>query len=110
MKILPTIIVAIISTTLFASCQINKDANKILSKSETRKEIMLTIANNVNMSNEMKDVMLNKENAHFANHDLMEKMVAAYPGKVQMVKPHLIEKYKGDTGINTTIQLTMMVN
>ena len=110
MKILSKINAAIILITLFASCQINKDANKILSKSETRKEIMLTIANSVNMSKEMKDVMLDKENAHWANHDLVEKVVVAYPGMVQKMKPNLIEKYKSDNSIPTTIQLTMMVN
>ena len=107
MKILPTITVAIILTTLFASCQINKDANKILSKSE-RKEIMHTIANNVNVSKEMKDAMLNKEDVRLANYDL--KMVVTSPVTELQTKPHLIEKYKSDTGINITMQLTMMVN
>ena len=109
MKILLTITAAIILTTLFASYQI-KNANKILSKSETRKEIMHTIANDVNMSKEMKDAMLNKENVLLPTDDLMEKTVVASPGMEQKVKPHLIKKYKSDTDIKTTMQLTMMVN
>ena len=46
MKTLQTFILAIALITLFSSCQSASDPKQVLSKSETRKEIMDTIANN----------------------------------------------------------------
>ena len=59
MKTLTKVALAIALITLFSSCQSGSDVKQVLSKSETRKEIMDTIANNSSMSKEMMESMMN---------------------------------------------------
>ena len=50
-------VIVLMTLTQFASGQSGTDVKQILSKSDTRKEIMDMIANDSNMSKEMIDVM-----------------------------------------------------
>lgn len=104
MKISSTITVAFVIIISFASCKSGKNINQMLSKSDTRKEVMNTIANSTKMSIEMKEAMFNKENACLI---VKEK----YDGMGKMMAPEIrTEKYKSDHGINSTKNSTLMVN
>lgn len=63
MKTLQKITMLIALVALFASCQSNINVNKILSKQDTKKAIMDTIANNSNLSKEMMETMMNSKNS-----------------------------------------------
>ncbi len=68
--------IALIAVTLFASGQSNTDVKQILSKPETRKLIMNTIANDSIMSKEMMTTMMNSKNHKMMmmeNHGSMMK-------------------------------------
>ena len=54
-----TMLIAFVA--LFASCQSNRNVNKILSNQDTKKAIMDTIANNSNLSKEMMETMMNSK-------------------------------------------------
>lgn len=62
MKTLLIMVLAIALLTLLASCQSTSARMQDLSNSETRKEIMNTIANDSMMSQEMIGTMMNSQN------------------------------------------------
>lgn len=62
MKILHKLAFVIVFMSFLASCEQKTNAKISLSKSETRKEIMDSIANNNEMSKEMIETMMNSKN------------------------------------------------
>ena len=113
MKILHKITCAIVLVILFASCQSHKkDIKQILSKSDTRNEIMATIANSSNMSNEMMETMINGRNGNMMmeNNDLLLKIMNDNPAMMQMIRSNKVESFKCDAGMSGIIHNTLMVN
>jgi hypothetical protein len=85
--------IVLITVSLFASGQSNTDIKQILSKPETRKTIMETIANDSIMSKEMMTVMMNSR-----GHKMM--MMEACKGDTSMMRKrmsNMIQTCKGDT-------------
>ncbi len=112
MKTLQKITLAIALITLFASCQTSTDIKQVLSESDTRKEIMDTIANNSNKSKEMMKIMMNSkisqklilENEKIAkmmleNHITIVKMMKDNPGLMQCMLSDMMETCKSDSGM-----------
>ena len=78
MKIFQKVTLLITSITLFASCQSSLDTKEILSKPDTRKEMMDKIANDSSMSKEMMVSMMNSNNGKMMmmeNHTMMMQMM-----------------------------------
>lgn len=123
MKTLQKITLLFALVILFASCQSNTDVEQILSKSETRKEIMDSIANNSDMSNEMMGAMMNNKNSMMMmqgnekmrmmmmeNHSAMMKMMKDNPAKMQSMMTDMMETAKGDTAMMSGMCKAMMTN
>jgi hypothetical protein len=78
MKTLQKIATVIALISLLASCQTKTGVKQILANSDTRKEIMDTIAMNSNMSKEMMATLMNSSNGMMLmmeNHGTMIKMM-----------------------------------
>src|SRR5450759_5394679 len=94
-------LLVLISPFLFASCQSNTDINQILSKSDSRKKIMDTIANDSTMSIEMKKVMMNSKNGRMmmqGNGNMsMMNMMSDNPVMMESMMSNMMEKCKTDT-------------
>ena len=113
MKPLKKVALAIVLITLFASCQSNSDVKEILSKPDTRKEMMDTIANDSNMSKEMMDAMVNSKNSRMIMmqyHMTMINMMKGNPGMMQSMMSDMMETCKSDTAMMSGLCKTMMVN
>ena len=123
MKILQKVTLVIALITLFASCQSTSDPKQVLSKSDTRKQIMDTIANNSNMSKEVVKLIMNNkigqmlilENEKIAkmmleNHGTMMKMMKDNPGLMQSMMSDMMETCKNDSSMLTSMCKTMMGN
>jgi ABC-type metal ion transport system substrate-binding protein len=104
MKRISVSTLAIAGIILLASCKSGKNVQQILSKSATRLEVMNTIANSANMSEEMKEVMFKKENASLIIKETFDEMGKMMDPKIKT------DKYKSDHGINSTQHSTCMVN
>jgi len=107
------LIIVLITITLFASSQINTDIKQILSKPDTRKEIMEAIANDSIMSKEMMETMMNNKNCKMMtmeNHDTMMKMMKDNPGMMQSMMSDMMEICKSDTSMMSSMCKTMMEN
>ena len=114
MKILQKITLAIALITLFASCQ---SAKQILSKSDSRNEIITAIANDPDMSKEMMEAMMNSKNGKMMmqenekmkmmdNHGMMMKMMKDNPGMMK----NMTEAAKSDTSMMSSMCKSMMGN
>lgn len=115
MKILQKITLAIALITLFASCQ---SAKQILSKSDSRNEIITAIANDPDMSKAMMEAMMNSKNGKMMmqenekmkmmmdNHGMMMKMMKDNPG--MMI--NMTEAAKSDTSMMSSMCKSMMGN
>src|SRR5487761_2240368 len=110
MKTLQKITLAIGLITIFASCQTNTDINRVLYNSDSRKEIIDTIANNSKMSEEVMKTMLNSRNGKMLilenekmakmlleDHVMIVKMMKDNPGLMQCMLSDMMETCKGDT-------------
>jgi hypothetical protein len=108
---------------LFASCQSGTDIKQVLSKSDMRKEIMDTIANNSDMSKEVMMRMMNSqisqmsilENEKIAkmileNHTTMMKIMKDNPGLMQSMMCDMLETCKSDPGTMAIMCRTMIGN
>jgi len=112
--------------TLFASCQSTK---QVLSKTDSRNEIMLAIANDSEMSKEMMQAMMNSKNGKMMmqkndkmkmmmenhgmmmeNHGMMMKMMKDNPGMMHSMMSGMMEAAKSDTGMMSSMCKTMMEN
>ena len=61
METLKNLFYAVLFITLFSSCQSGGDVTQVLSKPESRKVIMDSIANNSEMSQEMMETILEQQ-------------------------------------------------
>lgn len=98
---------ALITVTLLASGQSNADIKQILSKPETRKTIMDTIANDSIMSKEMMTTMMNSP-----KHQMMMKdhgsMMKDNPGMKHCMMYQMMDSCKGDTAMMSAKCKAMM--
>lgn len=119
MKTLQKITLAIALITLFASCQSTK---QILSKSDSRTEIITTIANDPDMSKEMMGAIMNSKSGKMMmegndkmkmmmeNHGMMMKMMKDNPGMMQNMMSNMMEAAKSDTSMMSSMCKSMMGN
>ena len=109
MKTLQKITLAIALITLSASCQSPK---QILSKSDSRNEIMVIIANDPEMSKEMMMTLMNSKNGKvmMENHGMMMKMMKDNPGMMKNMMSNMMEAAKGDTSMMSSMCKSMMGN
>ena len=110
---------AIALITLFASCQ---SAKQILSKSDSRTEIITAIANDPDMSKEMMEAIMNSKNGKMMmqgndkmkmmmeNHGMMMKMMKDNPGMMQNMMSNMMEVAKSDTSMMSSMCKSMMGN
>ena|ERR1035437_917235 len=123
MKTLQKVLFAVVLISLFAACKSNTDVKQILSKTETRTEIMDTIANNSNMSKEMMTAMMNSKNGKMMmmgneemtkmmmeNNGTMMKMMQDNPGMMQNMMSSMMESCKSDPSKMSAMCKTMMGN
>ncbi|RTL47554.1 MAG: hypothetical protein EO766_08965 [Hydrotalea sp. AMD] len=123
MKVLQKVTLVIALITLFASCQTSTDIKQVLSKSDTRKEIMDTIANNSNMSKEVMRIMMNNkigqmlilENEKIAkkmleNHITIIKIMKDNPGLTQCMLSDMMETCKSDSSMMASMCKTIIGN
>jgi hypothetical protein len=111
MKTLQKIALSIAFISLFVSCQSRIDVQQVLAKSDTRKAIMDTIANNSDMSKEMMMALMNGTNGKMLmmeNHASMMAMMKDNPGMMQKMMSDMMETCKGDTAMMSTMCKTMM--
>ena len=119
MKTLQKITLAIALLALFASCQ---SAKQVLSKSDSRTEIITAIANDPDMSKEMMKAIMNSKNGKMMiqgndkmkmmmeNHGMMMKMMKDNPGMMQNMMTNMMEAAKGDTVMMSSKCKSMMGN
>ena len=123
MQILHKMIGVISFIALLSSCQPSTDIKQVLSKSETRKALMDTIANNSDMSKEMMEAMMSNKNSKMAmqgdekmhmmmmeNHETMMKMMKDNPDMMKSMMNDMMETCKSDTSMMASMCKTMMEN
>jgi hypothetical protein len=114
MKTLQKILMVIflISLALFASGQSNTDINQILSKSDSRKKIMDTIANDSTMMKEMKEAIMKSKNGKMIMHGncnmSLMKTMSDNPDKMDKMMSEMMEKCKTDTLMMKSMMSNMM--
>lgn len=119
MKTLQKITLAIAFIMLFASCQSTKH---ILSKSDSRNEIINLIANDPDMSKEMMKAIMESNNGKMMmqgndkmkmmmdNHEKMMKMMKDNPGMMKNMMSNMMEAAKSDTSMMSSMCKSMMGN
>jgi predicted PP-loop superfamily ATPase len=105
---------------LFASCQSSTDTKQILSKSETRKDMMDKIANDSSMSKEMMGAMMasqtgtammhDHQKMMMGNHETMMKMMKDNPGMMEGMMTNMMDACKNDTAMMSGMCKAMMEN
>jgi len=123
MKTLQKITLYIAIVALFASCQTGTDVNKILSNQDTKMAIMDTIANDSNLSVEMMETMMNRENSKMMmmrndkmamimmqNQGSMLKMMQNNPAMMQSMMNGMIETCYRDSAIMSSMCSTIINN
>lgn len=123
MKKLLKITMVITLIALFAACQSPADMKQLLSKSETRKEIMDNIANDSTMAREMMEDMMSAnigkamiqgnekiKMTMMDNQDMMMKMMKNNPGMMQMMMSNMMDAAKNDSTMMSAMCRTMMGN
>jgi len=120
MKALQKIISAIGLITLLASCQSKTDIKQVLSKQDTRKEMMNSIASDTAMSREMMEAMMNSSNGKammhdhqkmmMGNHESMMKMMKDNPGMMEGMMTDMMEACKHDAAMTSGMCKAMMGN
>jgi len=121
MKTLQKITLYIAIVALFASCQTGTDVNKILSNQDTKMAIMDTIANDSNLSVEMMETMMNRENSKMMmmrndkmamimmqNQGSMLKMMQNNPAMMQSMMNGMIETCYRDSAIMSSMCSTII--
>ncbi len=120
MQTLQKVTLMIVLVTLIGSCQSGTDAKQILSKSETRKEIMDKIANDSSMSKEMMGAMMasqtgtammhDHQKMMMGNHETMMKMMKDNPGMMEGMMTNMMDACKNDTAMMSGMCKAMMEN
>lgn len=111
MKIFQKMSVLITLITLFAACQSSSDTKEVLSKTETRMEIMNNIANDSTMSKEMMVTMMNSNNGKMMmmeNHAMMMQMMKGNTGMMHTMMNNMMEACKNDTAMMSGMCKAMM--
>ncbi len=120
MKKFQKITLAIALVTVLVSCQSSTDTKQILSKSETRKEMMDRIANDSSMTKEMMGAMMasqtgmammhDHQKMMMGNHEMMMKVMKENPGMMEGMMTNMIEACKNDTTMMSGMCKAMMGN
>lgn len=102
-------VIVLISPALYVSGQTDTDINQILSKSDSRKIIMTTIANDSTMSKEMKEAMMNSGNGKMMMHGNMSMMkTGENHERSESMMSEMMEKCKTDTLMRKSMMSNMM--
>ena len=99
--------------TLLASCQTGTDANKILSNQDAKIKIMNTIATDSLLSSEMIGAMMNSKNGNrmmMQNQEAMLKIMQNNPAMMQSMMTGMMETYKNDTLMMSSMSSILMTN
>ncbi len=109
MKILQTAGLAVILYIIFASCQSTSTQKNILSNTQTRNEIMQTIANDTVMCKEMLGTMMSHNNGMMmmhqhdmmmiGNQDSMRNMLKNNKSLMRGMLTGIMETANGDTSM-----------
>lgn len=123
MKTLQKITFVALLFTLFSSCQTDGDVTQILSKPETRKEIMDSIANNSEFSQEMIETIWNSKNGRtmmqgngkmmgrfMGNHEGMMNMFRNNPEMMQNLITDMMDAAKTDSSMISLMSDVIMRN
>jgi len=123
MKTLQKITLYIAIIALFASCQTGTDVNKILSNQDTKMAIMDTIANDINLSVEMMETMMNFDNSKMMlmrnekmammmmqNQGSMLKMMENNPAMMQSMMTGMIETCYRDSVMMSSMCSSILNN
>jgi hypothetical protein len=123
MKTLQKISLLFALVTMLASCQTGADVNKILSDQDTKMKIMNTIANDSMLSTEMIEAMINNENGNrmmmhngnrntmmMQNQEAMLKMMQNNPAMMQSMVTGMMETFKNDTLMMSSMSSIMLKN
>ncbi|MBC7778155.1 MAG: hypothetical protein H7246_22170 [Phycisphaerae bacterium] len=107
----------------FASCKFKSDSEEVLSKPESRKEIMETIVNSNAMMEEMTVAILNNNNAKMVmqknekvivmmleNRDTIMKVMKNNPVMMQNMMSDMMESCKNDSSMMSDMCKKMMEN
>jgi hypothetical protein len=94
MKRLQTIFSLVILLGLFVSCKPNANMKQLLSKPDTRKEMMDSIANNSGMAKEMIDALISSKNGMVIMNDNQRVMMKINEYKMKTL-PVIQEKSMG---------------
>ena len=120
MQILQKVTLMIVLVILIGSCKSNTDAMQILSKPDTRKDMMGKIANDSSMSKEMMGTMMSShtgmammqdhQKMMMGNHEMMMKMMKDNPGMMEGMMTNMMEACKNDTAMMSGMCKAMMGN
>lgn len=113
MKIIKNIALVIFTMAIIASCQNQTDIKQTLSNTETRKEIMASIAGDSTMYREMMDIMLNGKYSNLMkreNHEVMMKMMKQNHKMATGMMSDMMKSAEGDTSMMSAMCNTMMGN
>jgi hypothetical protein len=105
-------VIVLITLSLSVYGQSGTDVNQILSKPDSRKKIMETIANDSSMSKEMKEAMRNSKNGKMmmqGNEKMtMMKTMNENPVMMESMMSDMMEKCKTDTLMRKSMMSNMM--
>lgn len=113
MKTVQQISLLFMIVSLLASCQTGTDVNKILSNQDTKIKIMNTIATDSVLSTEMIGAMMNNESGSrmmMQNQQAMLKMMQNNPTMMQSMMTGMMETFKNDTLIMSSMASIIMTN
>ena len=121
MKTLQKITLFIVLTSLFTSCLMPVDVNKILSNPDTKKAIFDKISNDSNLSKEMMETMMNTDNGKMTmkgnekmmkmmmeDHGAMMKLMKDDPTMMKSMMSNMMEMCKNDTTMISSMCKSMM--
>jgi hypothetical protein len=103
-----TLLIALVM--LFVSCQSGSDTKEVLSKPETRKEMMDKIANDSSMSKEMMGVMMASHTGMTMMQEHQKMMMKENPGMMEGMMANMMEACKNDTTMMSGMCKAMMGN
>ena len=120
MKTLQKLLFVIAVMTLFASCQSSVDPSQVLKNTETRTQVMNTIANDSSMSKEMMGALMNSKTGMMAMQQHAKMMMESQsslmdmsknnPGMMNNMMSAMMETAKGDSSMMSGMINTMMGN
>ena len=110
----------VVLVALIGSCESNTGTKEILSKSDSRKDMMDKIANDSSMSKEMMAAMMSShtgtammhdhQKMMMGNHETMMKMMKDNPGMMEGMMTNMMDACKNDTAMMSGMCKAMMQN